>query len=75
MSDDWCLMSIGRLTRTGASSVLSFSSNFLQKRADASGADVEMGQAGLRQRCTNKPQSTGSEVPVTQNILERLFGS
>ena len=59
-TEDWYLMRIGRVTSTGASRLLSLSSNDLQTRADASAADVEVGQAGLRQRCTNQPQSTGA---------------
>ena len=66
-------MRIGSVTSTGASRLLSFSSTDLQTRADASAADVQVGQAGLRQRCTNQAHSRGAEVPVTQQIMERFL--
>lgn len=73
MTEDWSFVSFDMVNSAGTSRVLSFSSTYLQMIANASAADVELGQAGMRQRSKNQPRSTDAKVLLTQEILKHLL--
>lgn len=66
-------MTLGKITSTETSRIVSLSPSNNKKRADASAVDIDFVQGAHRQISRNQPSTSSVQVPITYHIIGLLL--